>query len=611
MKKEFDIYTKLINNVSVVVESLRCQDYCKAMVQLKTITNMLMQSSDYILQNLNYYNQYGQIITLELYVELIENITKAQENEDYLYLADLLDNQLIPLFEKVQDVIKSTNEDLYDEHDFLSRNREHLAVLIDRLKNKIENNTNDIATKNVSHKSYNKSKKISGNSDVNTLENAKKLLELIDVYDEYKTDVIDYSEYVLQSALNGELTLFMGSTGIHIHSTVNPSAEAVTLAKEYYRLDYNSYIVWGIGLGYHVKELLNVYAPQVTVIEPDIDMIMLALMNMEFEEIEYGRLQIICDSDYTQLAEYITGNHDERIVIYSPELKHTMKKNEHTPELRQKKILEKIKQVFIRESSVRNNERRMNLNFSSNINVCTHYVDELKGRFKNNRVIIVAAGPSLDKNVELLKNIDRKTDEYVILAVGTVYKKLLNMGIKPDYVIIIEANESIISQISGVEDTEVPLLILSTAYRELARKYQGKKYLIDQYEYDHAEDHAQKYGYKLYSTGGSVTTTATSVAITLGARTIIFIGFDLSYPDGISHADGTSGKKKLDTTGFVGVESIDGTIVYATNVFIIYRNWIENEIKKHPDIEFIDATEGGAKIAGTKIMSLEDALKKK
>ena len=611
MKKEFDIYTKLINNVSVVVESLRCQDYCKAMVQLKTITNMLVQSSDDILQNLNYYNQYGQVVTPELYVELIENITKAQEKEDYLYLADLLDNQFIPLFEKVQDVIKSTNEDLYDEHDFLARNREHLAVLIDRLKNKIENNTNDIATKNVSHKSYNKSKKISRNSDVNTLENAKKLLELIDVYDEYKTDVIDYSEYVLQSALNGELTLFMGSTGIHIHSTVNPSAEAVTLAKEYYKLDYNSYIVWGIGLGYHVKELLNVYAPQVTVIEPDIDMIMLALMNMEFEEIEYGRLQIICDSDYTQLAEYITGNHDERIVIYSPELKHTMKKNEHTPELRRKKILEKINQVFIRESSIRNNERRMNLNFKYNIANCIHYVDEIEDRFKGKKVIIVAAGPSLDKNVAQLKTIDRKTDEYIILAVGTVYKKLLNMGIKPDYVIIIEANESIISQISGVEDTAVPLLILSTAYRELARKYQGKKYLIDQYEYDHAEDHAQKYGYKLYSTGGSVTTTATSVAITLGARTIIFIGFDLSYPDGISHADGTSGKKKLDTTGFIGVESIDGTIVYATNVFIIYRNWIENEIKKHPNIEFIDATEGGAKIAGTKIMSLEDALKKK
>lgn len=613
MKKEFDIYTKLINNVSVVVESLRCQDYCKAMVQLKTITNMLMQSSDDILQNLNYYNQYGQIITLELYVELIENITKAQENEDYLYLADLLDNQLIPLFEKVQDVIKSTNEDLYDEHDFLSRNREHLAVLIDRLKNKIENNTNDIATKNVSHKSYNKSKKISRNSDVNTLENAKKLLELIDVYNEYKTDVIDYSEYVLQSALNGELTLFMGSTGIHIHSTVNPSAEAVTLAKEYYRLDYNSYIVWGIGLGYHVKELLNVYAPQVTVIEPDIDMIMLALMNMEFEEIEYGRLQIICDSDYTQLAEYITGNHDERIVIYSPELKHTMKKNEHTPELRQKKILEKINQVFIRESSIRNNERRMNLNFSSNINVCTHYVDELKGRFKNKRVIIVAAGPSLDKNVELLKNIDRKNGKYVILAVGTVFKKLLNMGIKPDFVIIIESNESIIKQIDGVKDTDVPVLLLSTAYRELAKTYPNEKYLIDQYEYARAEEHAGKHGYKLYSTGGSVTTTATSVAATLGADRIIFIGLDLSYPKGVSHASGAVGNvtTTVDTTGFIEIEGINGGVVYATNVLVIYRNWIQNEIKKYPNIEFIDATEGGAKIAGTKIMSLENALKKK
>ena len=477
---------------------------------------------------------------------------------------------------------------------------------------------------------YSKMDDTDNNESQKILSKIKKVKELLTIIESYKIDNIDYSEYVIQSAINGELTMQMGTTGIHIHSTVNPTAEGRNFAQEYYRIEYNSYIVLGIGLGYHVKELLNMYAPQIIVAESDINMLMLALMNMEFEELEDGRLQIIYDKDYTEFATYITGERDEKIVIYAPELKNAMKINEQQLSilsdiksennisdnlkeelLKKKRIYEKIKQVFIRESSVRNNEKRMNLNFKYNIANCTHYVDEIEDRFKGKKVIIVAAGPSLDKNVAQLKTIDRKTDEYVILAVGTVYKKLLNIGIKPDYVIIIEANESIISQISGVEDTEVPLLILSTAYRELARKYQGKKYLIDQYEYDHAEDHAQKYGYKLYSTGGSVTTTATSVAITLGARTIIFIGFDLSYPDGISHADGTSGKKKLDTTGFVGVESIDGTIVYATNVFIIYRNWIENEIKKHPDIEFIDATEGGAKIAGTKIMSLEDALKKK
>ena len=613
MNELFIANTRVINSARVIIAAARHQDYKKAMEELAKITKMLLKSSDFILQNIEYYNQYGTIVTEDSYISLIKIITDAQETEDYLYLADILQTELIPLFEKMQDVIKKTAYNLYDEYDYMQSNKMHLEVLLESLQTE-----------------YSKMDDTDNNESQKILSKIKKVKELLTIIESYKIDNIDYSEYIIQSAINGELTMQMGTTGIHIHSTVNPTAEGRNFAQEYYRIEYNSYIVLGIGLGYHVKELLNMYAPQIIVAESDINMLMLALMNMEFEELEDGRLQIIYDKDYTELATYITGERDEKIVIYAPELKNAMKINEQRLSilsdiksennisdnlkeelLKKKRIYEKIKQVFIRESSVRNNEKRMNLNFKYNIANCTHYVDEIEDRFKGKKVIIVAAGPSLDKNVEQLKTIDRKTDEYVILAVGTVYKKLLNMGIKPDYVIIIEANESIISQISGVEDTEVPLLILSTAYRELARKYQGKKYLIDQYEYDHAEDHAQKYGYKLYSTGGSVTTTATSVAITLGARTIIFIGFDLSYPDGISHADGTSGKKKLDTTGFVGVESIDGTIVYATNVFIIYRNWIENEIKKHPDIEFIDATEGGAKIAGTKIMSLEDALKKK
>ena len=613
MKELFIANTSVIDSARVIIAAARHQDYRKAMEELVKITRMLLKSSDFILQNIEYYNQYGTIVTEDSYISLIKIITDAQETEDYLYLADILQTELIPLFEKMQDVIKKTEDNLYDEYDYMQSNKMHLEVLLESLQTE-----------------YSKMDDTDNNESQKILSKIKKVKELLTIIESYKIDNIDYSEYVIQSAINGELTMQMRTTGIHIHSTVNPTAEGRNFAQEYYRIEYNSYIVLGIGLGYHVKELLNMYAPQIIVAESDINMLMLALMNMEFEELEDGRLQIIYDKDYTELATYITGERDEKIVIYAPELKNAMKINEQQLSilsdiksennisdnlkeelLKKKRIYEKIKQVFIRESSVRNNEKRMNLNFKYNIANCIHYVDEIEDRFKGKKVIIVAAGPSLDKNVAQLKTIDRKTDEYVILAVGTVYKKLLNMGIKPDYVIIIEANESIISQISGVEDTEVPLLILSTAYRELARKYQGKKYLIDQYEYDHAEDHAQKYGYKLYSTGGSVTTTATSVAITLGARTIIFIGFDLSYPDGISHADGTSGKKKLDTTGFVGVESIDGTIVYATNVFIIYRNWIENEIKKHPDIEFIDATEGGAKIAGTKIMSLEDALKKK
>lgn len=39
-----------------------------------------------------------------------------------------------------------------------------------------------------------------------------------------------------------------------------------------------------------------------------------------------------------------------------------------------------------------------------------------------------------------------------------------------------------------------------------------------------------------------------------------------------------------------------------------YRKWIEQYIAKHPEINFIDATEGGAKIQGAVLQKLADVV---
>jgi hypothetical protein len=56
------------------------------------------------------------------------------------------------------------------------------------------------------------------------------------------------------------------------------------------------------------------------------------------------------------------------------------------------------------------------------------------------------------------------------------------------------------------------------------------------------------------------------------------------------------------------VEGIDGNPVETRYDWFSYLRWFEDSIKMFPDINVIDATEGGAKIKGSRIMTLKEAI---
>lgn len=233
---------------------------------------------------------------------------------------------------------------------------------------------------------------------------------------------------------------------------------------------------------------------------------------------------------------------------------------------------------------------------------------------ENVPVIIIAAGPSLDKNIDELKNAIGKA---CMIACDTSLKPLLRHGIVPDFFYVVDPSKPL----ELFEDERVwniPLISGLSIPAEIMRRHTGEKiiYLDSYFTLDMLNavfgKNADEPGHAMSSvpTGGSVATSAFSVARLMGAKNIILVGQDLAFSGEKEHAEGTfkNDRKTTDISDDILVEDIYGNLIKTTKDFKLYLDWYQDEIKQYPDLNVIDATEGGAKIEGTKILDLHTAI---
>lgn len=225
--------------------------------------------------------------------------------------------------------------------------------------------------------------------------------------------------------------------------------------------------------------------------------------------------------------------------------------------------------------------------------------------------IVVAAGPSLNKNVQELK---RAKGKAFILAVDTAIKPLLQAGIVPDMFAVIDGMKPL--ELVQKEDVrEIPLFTTLNAAPEILDYQTGMKFFSNE-GYQFAERILRKSGCKpaLVASGGSVATNAFSLLYKIGIDTIILVGQDLAYTNNKSHADGTfhDEMEEEDTSSFIMVEgNIEEKVPTRTNLKM-FLDWYVGAIKearKHSaKFRVINATEGGARIQGAEIMTLREAI---
>ena len=222
--------------------------------------------------------------------------------------------------------------------------------------------------------------------------------------------------------------------------------------------------------------------------------------------------------------------------------------------------------------------------------------------------ILIAAGPSLDKNIEKLKQIK---DSVFIMAVDTALNTVLKHDIIPDMTISVDGHKPLVLfEDERVKNIPISLSAISNA-KIIEQNNAMRFYELEQGEYLSAIYNKLGKEIKGLPTGGSVANNACSLLTLMGFKTIIFMGLDLAYPGGIEHTKEAYHELTLidkSKKDYIEIEDIWGNKVLTEENMNLYRKWFESYIKIMPQIRFIDATEGGALIHGTEIKNMDEVI---
>ena len=255
--------------------------------------------------------------------------------------------------------------------------------------------------------------------------------------------------------------------------------------------------------------------------------------------------------------------------------------------------------------------------FIGNFDYCLNstFLTDIKDCVKDKPAIILSAGPSLEKNINLLKECKEK---FFIISGGRTLSKLEEINVKPDLCVIIDGDEISYDIVKDNIKIDTPLVFCNATNEKIVQEHIGKK-IYDSTGIDFISPIIKKNQRGLFG-GGSVAHACINTAIHIGCNPIILIGQDLAYTNDKVHANFcelTEDKYKheevlenIKSENDIYVDDIYGNKVRTSKSLNMFRENIEKIVKNNPNVKFINATEGGANIKGTEVITLKEAISK-
>ena len=433
-----------------------------------------------------------------------------------------------------------------------------------------------------------------------------------------------YDVYIGKDPLN--INIYDKENKVAIYNE-EPLSEISQKIKEFEDYKFHPFLYFfGIGNGIFYKTVLkNAALKTLTIFEPELELIYIALNFADFsEEILSDKLQIFWTKtcDFTSIYNHLS---DEGKWIYFKTYNLHIY-NGYYGRYSQECI--ELNSIFTRAFEhhiigVGNDSTDALMGLENHINnlpkiIHTNPFHNFIKKSKNtNTAIIVSTGPSLYKQLPLLK-------EYApfvtIFCVDASFPILTKHGIKPDVVVTLErVKETAEFFIQTPKEAQKDVIFAITSISHpstIDAISQGvQSFSMRPFGYTRYFD-LKEYGYA--GIGMSAANLAFELIVYSKFERCIFIGQDLSFaPDGRTHSkDAIYGeeeaqyKKETNTQKQILLPAYGGNgIVKSTTVWQMFLNFLEKDIAECPyEMEIINATEGGARIAGTKEIPFKNIL---
>ncbi|MGG7151280.1 motility associated factor glycosyltransferase family protein [Clostridium neonatale] len=398
----------------------------------------------------------------------------------------------------------------------------------------------------------------------------------------------------LEKTKSGDFTLKY--KGKYIHSKYNPIREAVQFVKSNIKLlSKDKVLVYGIGLGYHIVEILKNTKAIIYVFEWNKELIKYC-KEVHKDVFENNKVRVVDRSNkdfYKLLSKTLDETKD--LLIHKPSLETIKEENEQLYNLLNDFSIKK-QLVKINENSNNKYEENYKANMKIKCNNIIEFINEIKSR--NKTIIITAAGPSLENELSILKN---NRENFIVFTVGSAFRTIIENEIYPDAIFIIDGDKEIENQFIGFENLKIPLCFSAYASKEAVKIYNGPKYIFN----DNEEE-------LQITTGGTVAVAALDIATKCEPKEIIFLGQDLALIDGKNHTksyEKMHTDKKESQYKLIDIPGVSGGMVKTIQSYIIFKNTIERIIKYNSNIRFINCS-AGALIRGTENSSLKMYINK-
>lgn len=240
--------------------------------------------------------------------------------------------------------------------------------------------------------------------------------------------------------------------------------------------------------------------------------------------------------------------------------------------------------------------------------------EALFGKFKAVPAIICGAGPSLNKNLPILKELSERA---ILFAGGSAINALNHSAMTPHFGAATDPHPPQEERLMSQNGFETPLFYRSRWNRAaLAAAHAPRLYLHGACGYPVAawmEERLNIDG-RVLEEGDNVIHECLLIAYEMGCDPIIFVGMDLSYEGDKPYADGVNceshwsalqSMRSMDLP--IRKASIDGGEVYTHWKWVEESAWISRFASQHPERRFINATEGGIGFEGIANLNLSEA----